>query len=208
MLFNFLNFSSDLDAKRPFFNANVPSTKISTSDTNMDDDVMYAAPDQNLLTEDQGPVGYIEVAVDPGLLSSVPNYAEPDTNPDPDDVELNPIYAGTQIYEDPYQTVTGSSLYADPHAEKERLSIEIKKFPREKLRFLEKIGEGQFGEVSLCLRFRDFCVEKEQKKHDVYFVRMSCATVWKLLFCWFRFTFVKLMRSVASCPVTPTAVGE
>ncbi len=117
-----------------------------------DDDVTYAAPDQHLLN-DTAPVGYIEVSVEPGGSSHLPNYAEPDAKPEakanPDTVELNPIYEGTRIYEDPYQTVTGSSLYADPHMDKERVSIEIRKFPREKLRFLEKIGEGQFGEVKI-----------------------------------------------------------
>eukprot|EP00794_Sanderia_malayensis_P015979 gene15979-17589_t len=109
-----------------------------------DDDVIYTAPDQ-----DVSHVGYVEVTVD--AEKSSPNYAEPDAKPDSNTIELNPIYEGTRIYEDPYQTVTGSSLYANPNMDKDKLSaVEIKKFPREKLRFIEKIGEGQFGEVHIC----------------------------------------------------------
>ena len=109
--------------------------------------------------------GYTEVAVEMSCHGKPPVYAEPDAKNE-ENIELNPIYdtspadndsqiyekaknlyEGTKIYEDPYQTVTGSSLYADPDIAKERASTEIKKFPRDRLRFLEKIGTGQFGEV-------------------------------------------------------------
>ncbi|XP_065067872.1 discoidin domain-containing receptor 2-like isoform X2 [Rhopilema esculentum] len=102
---------------------------------------IYAAPDQ-------GGVGYAEIFVD--QEKEAESYAEPDSPHDKKNVEMNPIYEGTRIYEDPYQTVTGSSLYADPDVEPQRKSIEIRKFPRDRLRFLEKIGTGQFGEVHIC----------------------------------------------------------
>ena len=100
----------------------------------------YAAPDEP-------GVGYTEVDVSPNNEDEIADYSVPDLGSQDDNVELNPIYEGAKIYEDPYQTVTGSSLYADPTVEKERRSIEIKKFPRSRLHFLEKIGAGQFGEV-------------------------------------------------------------
>ena len=47
------------------------------------------------------------------------------------------------------QGVSGNSVYSIPNAEL-LLSIDlaIVEFPRENLRFVEVLGEGQFGEVS------------------------------------------------------------
>ncbi|XP_060568273.1 discoidin domain-containing receptor 2-like isoform X2 [Ruditapes philippinarum] len=49
------------------------------------------------------------------------------------------------------QGATGSSVYSIPNAEL-LLSIDLSivEFPRENLRFVEVLGEGQFGEVHLC----------------------------------------------------------
>ncbi|XP_053381060.1 discoidin domain-containing receptor 2-like isoform X2 [Mercenaria mercenaria] len=49
------------------------------------------------------------------------------------------------------QGATGSSVYSIPNAEL-LLSIDLAvvEFPRENLRFVEVLGEGQFGEVHLC----------------------------------------------------------
>lgn len=112
--------------------------------------------------------GYAQVTVDTNSHDVAPVYAEPDTET-AEDIELNPIYGlssgdddsqiyekakslyeRAKIYEDPYQNVTGSSLYADPDMVKERASFEVREFPRDRLRFLEKIGTGQFGEVHIC----------------------------------------------------------
>ena len=106
---------------------------------------------------------YTKVTVETNHRDEAPVYADTKSK---ENVEVNPIYdvsaadddahiyerakglsERAKIYEDPYQNVTGSSLYADPDVVKERTSFEIRKFPRERLRFLEKIGTGQFGEV-------------------------------------------------------------
>ncbi|XP_060568276.1 discoidin domain-containing receptor 2-like [Ruditapes philippinarum] len=49
------------------------------------------------------------------------------------------------------QGVSGNNVYAVPNAEL-LLSIDVtvNEFPRENLRFIEVLGEGQFGEVHLC----------------------------------------------------------
>lgn len=51
------------------------------------------------------------------------------------------------------QGVSGNNLYAVPNSEmlwKEDYSV--MEFPRENLKFLEKLGEGQFGEVGTLKR--------------------------------------------------------
>ena len=79
------------------------------------------------------------------------NYSEPDFNTfNEQSYTKEPIYAGSQIYDNPYQAVTGSSLYADPAKMTHSGPLEVPEFPRSALRFLEKIGEGQFGEVHIC----------------------------------------------------------
>ena len=49
-----------------------------------------------------------------------------------------------------FQGVSGNNLYSVPNTDhvlwKEDFSV--MEFPRENLKFLEKLGEGQFGEVS------------------------------------------------------------
>uniref|UniRef100_T1J7A6 Protein kinase domain-containing protein n=1 Tax=Strigamia maritima TaxID=126957 RepID=T1J7A6_STRMM len=64
-------------------------------------------------------------------------------------------YAATEIFKSPtpssIQGVSGTTLYAVPN-----LDIlnggenPVPEFPRHRLQFLEKLGEGQFGEVHLC----------------------------------------------------------
>ena len=130
--------------------------------------------------------GYAQVTVDTNSHDVAPVYAEPDTET-AEDIELNPIYGlssgdddsqiyekakslyeRAKIYEDPYQNVTGSSLYADPDMVKERASFEVREFPRDRLRFLEKIGTGQFGEV--CMNACDylFCINVNKFRVLVY----------------------------------------
>ncbi|XP_052259022.1 discoidin domain-containing receptor 2-like isoform X2 [Dreissena polymorpha] len=49
------------------------------------------------------------------------------------------------------QGATGSSVYSIPNAELLlSLDLSVVEFPRENLRFVEVLGEGQFGEVHLC----------------------------------------------------------
>ena len=50
-----------------------------------------------------------------------------------------------------FQGVSGNSIYSVPNAELLlSLDMSVNEFPRENLRFLEVLGEGQFGEVHLC----------------------------------------------------------
>ncbi|KAL4646553.1 discoidin domain-containing receptor 2-like isoform X2 [Arapaima gigas] len=81
----------------------------------------YAEPDVTQCTPHQG------------FHSSVPHYAETDI------VSL--------------QGVTGSNMYAVPALTVDSLTrkdISVAEFPRHRLVFREKLGEGQFGEVHLC----------------------------------------------------------
>ncbi|XP_061117287.1 LOW QUALITY PROTEIN: discoidin domain-containing receptor 2 [Conger conger] len=81
----------------------------------------YAEPDVTQCTPHQG------------FQSSVPHYAETDI------VNL--------------QGVTGSNMYAVPALTVDSLTrkdISAAEFPRHRLLFREKLGEGQFGEVHLC----------------------------------------------------------
>ncbi|KAL7836153.1 hypothetical protein AOLI_G00274370 [Acnodon oligacanthus] len=81
----------------------------------------YAEPDVTQCTPHQG------------FQTSVPHYAETDI------VNL--------------QGVTGSNMYAVPAVTVDSLTrkdISVAEFPRERLIFREKLGEGQFGEVHLC----------------------------------------------------------
>ena len=78
-------------------------------------------------------------------------YAEPFDviSPDPANIFSNPIYE--EVYAEPYQGVSGTSLYSNPNDElnfRHRLDT-LKDFPRRKLQFREKIGDGQFGEVHI-----------------------------------------------------------
>ena len=54
------------------------------------------------------------------------------------------------------QGVSGNNLYSVPNADhvlwKEDFSV--MEFPRENLKFQEKLGEGQFGEVGVFINFR------------------------------------------------------
>ncbi|XP_051535726.1 discoidin domain-containing receptor 2 [Myxocyprinus asiaticus] len=81
----------------------------------------YAEPDVTLCTPHQC------------FQSSVPHYAETDI------ISL--------------QGVTGSNMYAVPALTVDSLTrkdISVAEFPRKRLLFREKLGEGQFGEVHLC----------------------------------------------------------
>nr|XP_033772510.1 epithelial discoidin domain-containing receptor 1 isoform X1 [Geotrypetes seraphini]XP_033772511.1 epithelial discoidin domain-containing receptor 1 isoform X1 [Geotrypetes seraphini]XP_033772512.1 epithelial discoidin domain-containing receptor 1 isoform X1 [Geotrypetes seraphini] len=87
-----------------------------------------------------------------------PDYTEPDPLklaaaaappvPPPNNV---PHYAEADIIN--LQGVTGNNTYAVPALAIDALSgkdIAVGEFPRARLRFKEKLGEGQFGEVHLC----------------------------------------------------------
>ena len=47
-----------------------------------------------------------------------------------------------------HQGVSGNNVYAVPNAELLlSIDVSVNEFPRENLRFIEVLGEGQFGEV-------------------------------------------------------------
>ncbi|XP_055947357.1 discoidin domain-containing receptor 2-like [Argiope bruennichi] len=59
-------------------------------------------------------------------------------------------YAATAVLELPnIQGVSGNTVYAAPNVDEELLPP-VPEIPRHKLHYLEKLGEGQFGEVHLC----------------------------------------------------------
>ncbi|XP_076320947.1 discoidin domain-containing receptor 2-like isoform X4 [Tachypleus tridentatus] len=61
-------------------------------------------------------------------------------------------YAATDVVKLPnIQGVSGSTVYAVPNVELlSREDPPVREIPRHRLKFLEKLGEGQFGEVHLC----------------------------------------------------------
>ncbi|XP_059571126.1 epithelial discoidin domain-containing receptor 1 isoform X2 [Alligator mississippiensis] len=80
------------------------------------------------------------------------DYMEPDSSgalaPVPNNV---PHYAEADIIN--LQGVTGGNTYAVPAVAVDALAakdVALAEFPRGRLRFKEKLGEGQFGEVHLC----------------------------------------------------------
>uniref|UniRef100_A0AAY4BTD9 receptor protein-tyrosine kinase n=1 Tax=Denticeps clupeoides TaxID=299321 RepID=A0AAY4BTD9_9TELE len=81
-------------------------------------------------------------------------YAEPDVTqctPHQCFQSSVPHYAETDIVS--LQGVTGSNMYAVPAVTVDSLTrkdISVGEFPRHRLHFREKLGEGQFGEVHLC----------------------------------------------------------
>uniref|UniRef100_A0A803TA71 Epithelial discoidin domain-containing receptor 1 n=1 Tax=Anolis carolinensis TaxID=28377 RepID=A0A803TA71_ANOCA len=81
-----------------------------------------------------------------------PNYMEPETaNCQPGFQNNVPHYAEADIIN--LQGVTGGNTYAVPAVAVDALTgkdMALGEFPRERLIFKEKLGEGQFGEVHLC----------------------------------------------------------
>lgn len=81
-------------------------------------------------------------------------YAEPDVTlctPHQCFQSSAPHYAETDIIS--LQGVTGSNMYSVPALTVDSLTrkdISVAEFPRQRLLFREKLGEGQFGEVHLC----------------------------------------------------------
>ncbi|KAG8185321.1 hypothetical protein JTE90_013012 [Oedothorax gibbosus] len=60
-------------------------------------------------------------------------------------------YAATAVLELPnIQGVSGNTVYDAPNVDEEQLPPPVPEVPRHKLQYLEKLGEGQFGEVHLC----------------------------------------------------------
>ena len=64
------------------------------------------------------------------------------------------FYAASDIIQMPnIQGVSGNNVYAVPNPDLlTRDDYSIMEFPRDHLKFIEKLGEGQFGEVSIFLR--------------------------------------------------------
>ena len=104
----------------------------------------YAEPDTPL---EKTPM----LIVSPGKPRVVSGYADPvdALSPTLDNTFHNPIYE--QVYSEPYQGVSGTSLYCNPDDELNMRPRQdsFKDFPRKKLHFREKIGDGQFGEVHI-----------------------------------------------------------
>ncbi|XP_022253269.1 discoidin domain-containing receptor 2-like, partial [Limulus polyphemus] len=76
----------------------------------------------------------------------------PQTLPKPPHLPCEKHYAATDVVKLPnIQGVSGSTVYAVPNVELlNREESPVREIPRHRLRFLEKLGEGQFGEVHLC----------------------------------------------------------
>ena len=87
----------------------------------------------------------------PGKPNIVSGYAEPIDAISPTLLTTfpNPIYE--EVYSEPYQGVSGTSLYCNPDDDLNMRSRQdsFKDFPRHKLYFKQKIGDGQFGEVHI-----------------------------------------------------------
>lgn len=66
---------------------------------------------------------------------------------------LDQHYAATDVVKAPsIQGVSGNTVYAVPSTPEwmsTREKQDVREFPREHLHFLEKLGEGQFGEVGV-----------------------------------------------------------
>jgi len=126
-----------------------PKPPIPPRDSQMDfkedfPDNDYAEPDTPLIKSPS----IVEPPAKPNIASG---YAEPVDAISPTSLTVfpNPIYE--EVYSEPYQGVSGTSLYCNPD---EDLNIRprqdsFKDFPRHKLHFKEKIGDGQFGEVHI-----------------------------------------------------------
>ncbi|XP_076351976.1 discoidin domain-containing receptor 2-like isoform X4 [Tachypleus tridentatus] len=76
----------------------------------------------------------------------------PQTLPKPPHPPCEKHYAATDVVKLPnIQGVSGSTVYAVPNVEMlNREENPVREITRHRLRFLEKLGEGQFGEVHLC----------------------------------------------------------
>lgn len=118
---------------------------ISIADTNTSRE--YAVPD---LTKSS-----LIVNVPPSKTPSFqPNiYREETPPPPPLPPHPRALYGSSDIINFPnIQGVSGNNVYAVPNADllwKEDYSV--MEFPREQLKFKEKLGEGQFGEVKISL---------------------------------------------------------
>ena len=70
-------------------------------------------------------------------------------------VPPDPHYAASDIVESlNIQGVSGNNVYAVPNPEMQNLwkeDLAVMEFPRENLKFLEQLGEGQFGEVDILM---------------------------------------------------------
>ncbi|PVD21718.1 hypothetical protein C0Q70_17518 [Pomacea canaliculata] len=104
------------------------------------------------------------------LVVNLPPRPPRSTNPlDKPPPNYDALYAAADIVNAPasnipsLQGVSGNNVYAVPNADL-LLSIDysVMEFPRENLRFVEVLGEGQFGEVHLCeaIRINEFLTEE------------------------------------------------
>ncbi|KAG1704466.1 Discoidin domain-containing receptor 2 [Nymphon striatum] len=88
----------------------------------------------------------------PPVPSCVPLIPRPP--PPVGKLTLDQHYAATDVVKAAsIQGVSGNTVYAVPSTPEWmsiREKLDVREFPREQLHFLEKLGEGQFGEVHLC----------------------------------------------------------
>ncbi|XP_064648959.1 discoidin domain-containing receptor 2-like isoform X3 [Lineus longissimus] len=121
------------------------------------------------------------------LMFSVPPSAPVIENPYQKSTvkPVDPFYATSDILTMPnIQGVSGSNVYAVPnpdllHGAPETNDQCVIEFPRENLKFIEKLGEGQFGEVHLCEAQRiieylgdDFLVNRTASRSLLVAVKM------------------------------------
>lgn len=102
----------------------------------------YAVPD---LTKTVPPLPLMPGSL-PAHMPKLPHHFFPRQPPERH-------YAATEICKvQNIQGVSGNTTYAVPNVDllNHEEGLAICEFPRHRLRFLEKLGEGQFGEVCTC----------------------------------------------------------
>lgn len=112
-------------------------------------DYMEEFPDNDYAEPDTPLVKSPTLPKFPDRSNVISGYSEPIDSISPKALTIfpNPIYE--EVYSEPYQGVSGTSLYCNPDEElgMRPRQDSFKDFPRSKLYFREKIGDGQFGEV-------------------------------------------------------------
>lgn len=112
-------------------------------------DYMEEFPDNDYAEPDTPLVKSPTLPKSPDRSNVISGYSEPIDSISPKALTIfpNPIYE--EVYSEPYQGVSGTSLYCNPDEEPGMRPRQdsFRDFPRSKLYFREKIGDGQFGEV-------------------------------------------------------------
>lgn len=126
-----------------------PTSKPPVSPLNLQVDFSADISDNEYAEPDTPVDKNLSIVTSPSKPRVVSGYADPidAVSPPPENTFRNPIYE--DLYSHPYQGVSGTSLYCNPSEDlnmRPRQSS-FKDFPRQKLSFREKIGDGQFGEV-------------------------------------------------------------